>query len=60
VGPRDQRGSRRLLLLAIAVAVASALGVAWLRHALSAPTVEDKAREKAAEMQEKARGAVTR
>ncbi len=53
----DLRGSRRVLLLAIAVAVASALGVAWLRRTLSTPTVEDRAREKAAEMQEKARGA---
>jgi hypothetical protein len=53
VGPRD---SRRVLVLAIAVAVACALGIAWLRHAVSTPTVEERAREKAAEMQEKIRG----
>jgi capsular polysaccharide biosynthesis protein len=47
--------SRRVLVLAIAVGIACALGIAWLRRALSTPTVEDKAREKAVEMQEKAR-----
>jgi hypothetical protein len=46
---------RRVLVLAIAVAVACALAVAWLRRAGTAPAPEEKAREKATELQEKVR-----
>jgi hypothetical protein len=47
--------SRRVLVLAIAVAVACALAIAWLRRAGSGPALEERAREKAVELQEKVR-----
>ncbi len=46
---------RRVLLLAIAVVLACALAVAWLRRVGRAPSPEEHAREKAAELQERAR-----
>lgn len=51
-----RRESRRVLVLAVVVVIVCALGWAWLRHALQTPTPEERAREKAAELQEKARG----
>lgn len=50
-----RRESRRVLVLAVLVVVACALGWAWLRHALQTPTPEERAREKASELQEKIR-----
>lgn len=48
--------SRRVLVLAIAVAIACVLWLLWLRRGGWDPTVEERAREKAAEVQEKVRG----
>ena len=52
MGPHD---SRRVLALAIVVAIACVLWLLWLRRGGWSPSVEERAREKAAEMQEKAR-----
>jgi hypothetical protein len=54
VGPG---ASRRVLFLALAVAVACLLGLLWLRRGGFSPSVEERARDKAAEIQEKARDA---
>jgi hypothetical protein len=53
------RDARRVLLLAVIAFLASVLLFAWIRHAGRPPTPEEQAREKAAELQERAR-ALTR
>ncbi len=50
-----RRESRRVLVFAIVVAIVCALGWAWLRRFLREPTPEERARKKAAELQEKVR-----
>jgi Tfp pilus assembly protein PilO len=50
-----RRESRRVIVLAILVVIALALGVAWLRHLVDQPTPEERAREKAEELKEKVR-----
>ncbi len=50
-----RRDARRVLVLAVAVLVACALFFGWLRRLGRTPTPEERAREKAAELQEKAR-----
>jgi hypothetical protein len=49
--------SRRLFVLAIVVAaaLACALAFAWMRRARRGETLEERARDKATEMQERAR-----
>lgn len=49
--------SRRVLVLAIvlAAAIACALAFSWMRQHRRSETLEDRARNKAAEMQERAR-----
>lgn len=49
------RESRRLLVLAILVAIASALAGAWFHHLGSKPTPEEQARKKAEEVKERVR-----
>lgn len=51
----SRRESRRVLVLAVVVAIACALGYAWLRHSLRPPTPEERARQKAEELKEKVR-----
>ena len=51
----DRRNARRVLVLAIAVAIACALGYAWLRRSLMTPTPEERARQTAEELKEKIR-----
>ena len=44
-----------MLVLAVVAVLLGVLGYAWWRHLLARPSPEERAREKASELQEKAR-----
>ncbi len=50
-----RREARRVVVLAVVVVLLAVLGYAWSRHLLTRPSPEERAREKATELQEKAR-----
>ncbi len=49
------RESRRLIVFAVLVAIASALAAAWFHHFGSQPTPEEQARKKAEQVKERVR-----
>lgn len=48
--------SKRLLAFVLVAGVVIGFGVGWLARACSHPSIEERARREAEEMQEKARG----